>query len=576
MRTKKRTLLSVERLEDRWNPTFLSTFNPLSSTFTLTQTANSGDVQILVDGGGDLLINENSSGVTGITITSGGVYTVAPTTVTIAPPPTGTPATATGVVMGINSVTLATAGTGYAPGNVLTVGGPGGGTGATIVVNTIGAGGSIATFTLTNPGTGYTVSPPARTTTVAPVGGTGATFNIVNLRVVGVTGLVSGSGYFTPPAVTITGGAGAGATATAVITAASANLGPAGDNLKVNMLAGTSPLFITLDTGLVGSLTVQGNNGARSIGFDGGDNSIGGALTLSVGTGIQTIQLAANADLTVGRNATLNLGAGNDALEATNSINVAGNVYIYASTGNDTFTTDVDVSVDGSIILNGVNSVNVAGALTVGGNYTSTSTAEGVATSFSTGGATVGGNFTYYSGNRMDQVDLDGAVIDGTLYVSLGTNILGGDSLVDISGAIIGGNVNVNAGQTFVSGGNNYVSNDTTQVDGNIVVRFGTGVNNATFLGSIGGQFDTPHIVSYTGGSGADTVELNLVALNTVPGSEQTFQFIANLGAGADSFTLGPDNVTLVKLLVQFGLGTDVFVNNYGPFTFFAYFTGLS
>lgn len=570
MRTKKRTLLSVERLEDRWNPTFLSTFNPLSSTFTLTQTANSGNVQILVDAAGDLLINENSSGVTAINITSGGSYATAPG-ITIAPPSTGTQATAT-ANMGINTFALGAGGTGYSVGNVLTLAG---GTGGTVTVTAVGALGAVtavgAPFT---PGTGYTTG--IKATTVAPAGGTGATVNVQTLRVVSATVGVAGSGYFTPPAVSFSGGGGAGAAATAVITAASANLGPAGDNLKVNMLAGTSSLFITLDTGLVGSLTVQGNNGTRSIGFDGSDNSIGGALTLSVGTGNQTIQLAENADLSVGRNATLNLGAGTDALDAINSIAVVGNVYIYAGTGNDTFTTDGDVTVDGSIILNGVNVVGITGALTVGGNYSSTSTAEGVATSFSTGGATVGGNFTYYSGNRMDQVDLAGAVIDGTLYVSLGTNILGGDSLVDISGAIIGGNVNVNAGQTYVSGGNNYVSDDTTQVDGNIVVRFGTGVNNATFLGLIGGQFDTPHIVSYTGGSGADTVELNLVALNGGPGDEQTFQFIANLGAGADSFTLGPDNVTLVKLLVQFGLGTDVFVNNYGTFTFFVYFTGLS
>jgi hypothetical protein len=426
MRQKKRTLLSVEKLEDRWNPTFLSAFDSLSSTWTLTQIANSGAVQVQTSGG-NLILNE--------------------------PAPAG------------------------------------------------------------------------------------------------------------PPIV----------------------LGGEGANLKINMLANTgNQLQVTLNDPLTGTLTVQANIGSRTILFDGTSNTIG-KLSLTAGTGNQTVNLASVASMSVGSTATISLGGGNDTINATNNVTVGLNAYVYLGAGNDNFATAGSVTVNGTLFLNGVNNVSIGTGLIVGGNLTDVVTGDNFASSFATGtGSKVTGNFSYYGANRADTVNLGNApagsnTIGGNLYVYLGTNILGGDSQVDVSGAVISGNVNVNGSTTFVGGGSKYVSTATTEVDGNILIHFGNGTNSANILGNIGGEIDTPHIVLYTGGSGVDNVVVGLVGLPVIPGVNHTFQVLATLGSGVDSFTLngGATNAQITKLLINFGLGIDTYSNLFGTYTFPVYLIGL-
>jgi hypothetical protein len=351
------------------------------------------------------------------------------------------------------------------------------------------------------------------------------------------------------------------------------------------MLSNTgNGLSVDLDTGLVGNLSIQANNGLRSISLTGGDNSIGGNLYLTAGTGNQTVNLATTADLAVLGKATVVLGAGNDSIStgAGLSVDVTGDARFDLGTGSDTFGTGLggDLTVGGSLNVRGGNTVSIQGALTVTGNISIISNFENVASLFTTtAGVTTPGNFSYYGGNRTDTVNLGTAadVIDGNVYVYLGTNILGGDQQFDISGALIGGNVNVNAGNVLISGGNNYVSDADTQVDGNIYIRFGTGFgsNDVDIAGTIGGQFDTPHTVSYVGGAGVDNVTLELVSLSAGPGEDQTVNFYANLGAGADVFVLEAAN-PLNQLFVDFGAGVDVFTNNFGAFTFPAFLLHLA
>lgn len=78
------------------------------------------------------------------------------------------------------------------------------------------SGGTVAGITVTNGGSGYT-SPP--TVTISGGGGTGASAEaeVVNGIVTRIIVVLPGSGYTKPPVVTISGGGGSGATAEATI-----------------------------------------------------------------------------------------------------------------------------------------------------------------------------------------------------------------------------------------------------------------------------------------------------------------------------------------------------------------------
>lgn len=95
--------------------------------------------------------------------------------------------------------------TGYAPLDVLTIVG-GVGTAITIQVDTVDGGGKITDFTVLNAGS-YTVLPGTTgvTTTVAPAGGTGATFEI-NYQIQSITVGTLGTGCSAPVFANVVGG----------------------------------------------------------------------------------------------------------------------------------------------------------------------------------------------------------------------------------------------------------------------------------------------------------------------------------------------------------------------------------
>jgi FtsP/CotA-like multicopper oxidase with cupredoxin domain len=171
----------------------------------------------------------NNSALAGLKLTNPGAGYAAAPNVFIAPPASGTPATATATIgAAVKSITITNPGANYASAPTVAFSG-GGGTGAagTAVLTTR----SVARLTITNGGSGYT-SPPT-VTIAAPAGCVFNTTTCVRAtatvtvrgngqrNVNGFTMTNVGAGYTSVPAVTFSGGGGTGAAATAVLTAAS-------------------------------------------------------------------------------------------------------------------------------------------------------------------------------------------------------------------------------------------------------------------------------------------------------------------------------------------------------------------
>jgi hypothetical protein len=127
----------------------------------------------------------------------------------------GNGATATAVLASTGTtktVALNAAGSGYSVNDVITIGGGL----TTFTVDSIGGSGEVLTGTVSH-GSGYSASATGVASTVAPSGGTGATFDIVvGFAIASITVTASGADYGNA-GVTISGGNGTGATATAVL-----------------------------------------------------------------------------------------------------------------------------------------------------------------------------------------------------------------------------------------------------------------------------------------------------------------------------------------------------------------------
>ena len=138
----------------------------------------------------------NGNGTLSLSITCAGYgYTTAPA-ITIAPPNAGD---------GLRSVTVGTAGVGYADGSYACTVSAAPAGGADAVVNFVKAGTS-QSFAIVNPGRGYP-SAPVITVPAPNLGGQVGALTITN----------DGGGYTTIPQVTFSGGGGSGAAASAVL-----------------------------------------------------------------------------------------------------------------------------------------------------------------------------------------------------------------------------------------------------------------------------------------------------------------------------------------------------------------------
>jgi hypothetical protein len=155
--------------------------------------------------------------VTGVTITAAGSgYTSAPT-IGFTPTSGGSGATATAVAGGaITGASVTAAGSGYTSVPSVTINTPGGlGVNAYCVVALTPT--SIASIAITGGGVGYQTASTVTVTIAAPTSGTTATVSPSDVVVsggtiasIGMTHGTPGSGYTSPPTVTINGGATAG------------------------------------------------------------------------------------------------------------------------------------------------------------------------------------------------------------------------------------------------------------------------------------------------------------------------------------------------------------------------------
>ena len=164
--------------------------------------------------------------VSGVTITTAGSYLgAAQPTVTFSAPDGVGGVTATGTtVMEVLSAVATAGGSGYSVNDVLTV--TYAGQTATFTVATL-SGDAVATVTPLARGTFTATTTGAKTTTVAPAGGTGATLTIT-YRVKDITITEQGSGYTdaADAAITFSGGTGA---ATAVLGTDTGIIGTVGN-----------------------------------------------------------------------------------------------------------------------------------------------------------------------------------------------------------------------------------------------------------------------------------------------------------------------------------------------------------
>lgn len=205
-------------------------------------------------------------------------------------------ADAGGIIVSIDSV--ATIGTGYAVGNGLVVSG---GTGADCTVNLTVINGAVATVALTTGGTGYTIGNGKATTGVT---GTGCTIEIATVdglvgEIVTFSYVAVGTGYAVANELAVTGGTGVNAKFNiTVISGAVATYNP------VLVVAGTGYVIGAKDTtggngsgasceitavdGVVGAVTVV------TLGIHGGNYTTGAGKVTTGGTGAGcTVEISA-------------------------------------------------------------------------------------------------------------------------------------------------------------------------------------------------------------------------------------------------------------------------------------------
>jgi hypothetical protein len=172
---------------------------------TVTMTSGSGATAVAV-------LKPASVGELIVTNNGGNTYTAEPT-VTISAQGAG--ATAGQVYMKVNSATLVNGGTGYIAGDTLLITGGAGTNNASIQVLTVGAFGEILTYVLATSGL-YSQMPILDVNSVIGGSGTAAAFNLT-MCVDSIAVANGGSGYVTPPTVTLASATGYGAIVNSVL-----------------------------------------------------------------------------------------------------------------------------------------------------------------------------------------------------------------------------------------------------------------------------------------------------------------------------------------------------------------------
>jgi hypothetical protein len=308
-------------------------------------------------------------------------------------------------------------------------------------------------------------------------------------------------------------------------------------SLEVELLDGSAAnLVVDLDSSLEADLRVELGGGARTVTFTGDDNFVGRDLRIEGGAGPQTIALGGASGLGVGRHLAIDLGGDADA----------------ADDGGQ------PVLVVGDVKLHGVNLFEVRNFLFVFGRLDASLKAEAGDGTFDVAADLyVGKAFKYVGSSGADRVLLRGTTVvfvEGPATIDLrdGFTTSGLGQELELDEASIVGRLTVKSGDS--TNGDVVRTSATTSVEGALLVDLAEGENEASLLGEFLGTS-----AKYFGGAGRDDVTYGM--------GEGPGRLRVKLEDGDDVFTLGAGAV-LDSLWVDFGEGTDVFVNELGVLPF--------
>jgi len=343
-------------------------------------------------------------------------------------------------------------------------------------------------------------------------------------------------------------------------------------DITATMLNGNDTLTITNsgddDSGIFGSLTVDGGNGNDSL-IIRNDSSqaaktmtISGGVVFNGGAGVDVARIN-------GASATESLSIGNGlTLTRVNTVDV-GTVVDVAISGNATINASADKLVTNSFNIGGAGQVSIAGALALtGGQGTDTVAIEDVTivdvipaedevleitinldrgvnnstfTDIEFGVNGTDADFAYTGGTGVDNVDF------------VGTNTVSGDSIFTFGNG--SNSLEISDDTTFdadvtVSGGkmDDTVTLDNAIVSGLLTLTMGNGTNTFT----TGNAADISGGLTYTGGSQVDTVTL-------ANGDGLAGDVSISVGAGADNIDIsGTTTVGVTSLTVDLGIDSAV------------------
>ena len=308
------------------------------------------------------------------------------------------------------------------------------------------------------------------------------------------------------------------------------------NDLTVNMLNGSgTSLNLTLDSLFSGDMSFSLGSGTRSMTFDGSDNSIDGLLTITAGTGDQTVNLALNQMLSVTAETSINLGTGSD---------TAGDQGNGLDFGSD-------------LVLQGINDFTSNGLVSVAGNMLVSNVGDSANTTYDINRMSVAGELNYQGGSGRDELTLDSGnpvTVGGNAGIHLDANSTSGTQLVALSdGVRISGTLDVTS--SSASNPDSFWSTPGAQFDDDILINLGGGTNHVVLRGVFGGT-----AVKYNGGTSTDNFTYGLTGNPTNPNIK--------LNTGNDAFVLDAGVSIDTFLRVDFGGGIDSITNNFGNFTF--------
>ena len=517
---------------------------------------------------------------------------------------------------GVNSIPLASGGSGYIGAPVVSITG-GGGNGATAIA-TLNASGQVSGITITSAGTGYTSAP---TITLVGGGGTGASLGSITtgtnaadggLTLVNSTGtgtlILSGANTYTGPTTVTNGTLEAGVASVANVSGAFGNNsavtmantagaaltltnGTTSYNTQIGSLAGggTAGGNVTLGSAtltLAGTNTsavaysgiISGTGSVTKIGagtetfsyyntYSGGTTVSGGTLALNAGGSSGTVQGA----VTITSGATLNLtntnALGTSSGSQVTVLNINGGVVNNTTTGVEGMLTSFNLT-GGTLSSTGTGVYNINPAGT--GAPGITSNASGTTSTIS-GGIDIngGGNLgiAVASGSTANNIDLliSGVISDtgaltktGSGYLNLtGQNTFTGN--VTVSGGtlnvgITGSNSGSSSALGLANGGKTITVNPGATLNGTVNNWFGNG--SASNLPTITVNGGTLNTARYTALGALNLNGATMTASATDSGNYQAFAFTGNVTVGGSApSTISSTNASITANTGGYHLG---------------------